>query len=449
LAALAEELHDQKTRLDGLNAGEIPLDLRAVFSWSYAALPEDVATLFGLLGLAPGPDISLPAAAALVGLPVADARALLRELETAHLAAQPALGRYRLHDLFRLYATEQVRHHLSESSRHTALRRLMDFFLHTAHTAERLLDPHRHPVEIDAPGPDCHPLPLRDQAAAEAWFEAEHAGLLAGLQMAARLEWHTVVWQLAWSLDTFHYRRGRLHEWRSTWQPGLISARKLGDPAAISLAHRLLGDAYLNLGNHNEALDQLGHALSVAEDANDLLSQAHAHRILAWACGRQADDRRALEHATSALLLYRTLDQQVREAAMLNAVGWFSARLDDFEQARVHCEAALQLCRQHEYRVGEANTLVSLGYLAQRTDRLHDALDFYQAALALFRVLNSTYYQADTLDRIGQIHAAIGQSDQAREAWLQALRMYREKYRPIDADRVQQELDNLIEVIPD
>ncbi|MGW5053692.1 tetratricopeptide repeat protein [Actinokineospora sp. NPDC004072] len=442
LAALAEELRDQKTRLDGLNAGEIPLNLRAVFSWSVEALPDRAATLLALLGLAPGPDISLPAAAALAGLPVAETRALLRELETAHLVSQPVFGRYRFHDLLRLYAGEQGHLHLTEGSRHAALRRLLDFLLHTAHQADRLLNPHRHQIRIDPRPPDCHPLPLRHHAPAAAWLEAEHACLLAALHLAAALGWHKLVCQLAWSLDTFHYRWAHLHQWRTTWRLGLAAARECGDPAVLSLAHRLLGDCHLNLGEHDAALDQLDQALRVAEEADDPMSRAHAHRILTWAWGRR-DDRKALEHAISALRLYRALGQPVREAAMLNAVGWFSTRLGDFHLARTHCQAALDLCRRHDYRVGEANTLASLGYLAQRTGRPHDALAHCTAALAVFRAHKATYFQADTLDRIGEIHAAIGQPEQARQAWQQALRLYRDKHRPDDADRVQRALDDL------
>ncbi|MQY26327.1 ATP-binding protein [Nocardia aurantia] len=443
LAALADELHDQNIRLDSLDAGEIPLNLRAVFSFSYRALPDDIAELFGLLSLAPGPDIGLPAAAESAGLPIARARFMLLQLETAHLVSQPVPGRFSFHDLLRLYATEQARLNLSEDRRRAALHRLLSFYLHTAHTAERLLDPHRHPIDIDPPAADCNPLALPDLAAADVWFETEHANLLATQLLAGELGRHDSTWQLAWSLDTFHYRRGRLHEWRSTWETSLVSARAIGDPRVLSLAHRLLGDVHLNLGNHAASLRELGEALRVAEEADDRLSQAHAHRILTWACGRQHDDRAALEHATAALSLYRALGEPVRVAAMLNATGWFESRLGDFEGAQQHCEAALRVCRRHDYRVGEANTLVSLGYVAQRTDRPADALAFYQQALALFRDLSSTYYQADTLDRIGQIHAGQGRPESARDAWTAALRIYREKYRPEDAQRVRAELDEL------
>ncbi|WP_290063260.1 NB-ARC domain-containing protein, partial [Amycolatopsis solani] len=64
---LAEELRDQAARLDGLDAGEAGLSLRTVFSWSLRHLTPEASALFGLLATAPGPDIGLPAAAALAG----------------------------------------------------------------------------------------------------------------------------------------------------------------------------------------------------------------------------------------------------------------------------------------------------------------------------------------------------------------------------------------------
>lgn len=443
LSGLADELADQRTRLEGFDAGEIPLNLESVFSWSYQALTGSAAEMFGLLGLAPGPDISLPAVAELAGLPATRARLLLHELETAHLVVQQVAGRYRMHDLLRLYATKQAQEHLSDSNREEALRRVIDFYRHTAHRAERLLDPHRHPVEIDAPAPGSHPLPLADPAEAVAWLEAEHADLMAAQQLAAELGMHDLAWQLAWCLDTFHYRRGHLREWRAVWRTGLESALQVGNPAVVSLAHRLLGDANLNLNDHEEALAQLARSLQVAEDAGDLSAQAHAHRILTWANGRAGRDQAAHRHATEALRLYKELGLQVRESAMLNAVGWFEARVGDYSPAQAHCEAALALCRQHDYRVGEANTLASLGYIAQHTGRLDDALTHYRSALTLFETLNSVFYQANTLDRLGQVHVAAGRAAQAREVWAQAIKLYREKGRPVDADRVQQELDAL------
>ncbi|GAA3162461.1 AfsR/SARP family transcriptional regulator [Nonomuraea salmonea] len=90
LAVLARELRDPATRLDALQTGDLGADLRAVFASSYAALDPPAARLFLLLGTVPGPEIGLPAAAALAGLPPAATRTLISMLETATLIRQHA-----------------------------------------------------------------------------------------------------------------------------------------------------------------------------------------------------------------------------------------------------------------------------------------------------------------------------------------------------------------------
>ena len=68
LAALAAELRDADGRLDALDSGDPAASVRAVFSWSYQQLSADAARMFRLLGLHPGPDISVPAAASLAAV---------------------------------------------------------------------------------------------------------------------------------------------------------------------------------------------------------------------------------------------------------------------------------------------------------------------------------------------------------------------------------------------
>lgn len=63
--------------------------------------------MFRLLGLHPGPDIAVPAAASLAGTSLAQARGDLRELARAHLIIERVPGRYAMHDLLRVYAAEQ------------------------------------------------------------------------------------------------------------------------------------------------------------------------------------------------------------------------------------------------------------------------------------------------------------------------------------------------------
>jgi transcriptional regulator with XRE-family HTH domain len=106
LAALAGELRDADAVLDALDAGEPTASVRAVFSWSCRHLSVPARRMLGLLGIHPGPEVTEAAAASLAGIPRQQARRALRELTSASLLAEPAPGRYLLHDLVRLYAAE-------------------------------------------------------------------------------------------------------------------------------------------------------------------------------------------------------------------------------------------------------------------------------------------------------------------------------------------------------
>lgn len=428
LADLAGELREVTSRLDTLDAGDLTTNLRAVFSSSLQALAPETAELFGLLGSAPGTDIGRLAVASLAGVP--RARALLRDLVTAHLVREHQPGRYRMHDLLKLYAVE----HFEVAAE--ALRRLVDFYLHTAHRAEQILHPHRLPITVAPLVPGCQPQPLAGEEEALAWLETEHANVLAAQRLAATFEWHDRVWQLAWALDTFHRRRGHLDHQLAAWQAGLVACQRLADPGPLALAHRNVGIACVRADRHDEALDHLQRALSLTTDVGDVTNQAHNHLILAYAWERQGEDDRALEHATHALPLFEALGTPVWLAQANNQVARYAARLGHHEQARDHSRTALTLFRQHEDRDGEADTLSTLGHLAYQTGEHTQALSHYEQALHIRRDLGHAYGEADILAQLGEVHTALHQPDEARHAWTQAASLLTAQGRTAEARRV-------------
>ncbi|MGW5723008.1 ATP-binding protein [Amycolatopsis sp. NPDC003865] len=442
LAEAAAELRE--LGLEALDHDTDPAaSLPTVLSWSLRYLTDTQRTVFALLGIAPGPDTTPPATAALTALPDRLARRTLSGLENASLLERRPGGRYAMHDLVRRYATDTAHTTLPEQVREAALTRAGDFHLHTAHTADRLLDPHLVLVRPEPPAPGVHPHPLPDTAAALAWMDAEHATLLATQHTAATLGHHHTVWHLAWNLTTFHLRRGHRHDEVTTWQAALDAADHLPDTATRSRTHRHLGDACSRLGLHDQASTHLVEALDLALRHHDPAEQAHTHQTLAVAWERRRDDQQALEHAHHALDLYRAVDQPVWEACALSAVGWYAARLGRFDTAREHCQAALPLHRHHHNPDGEAVTLDSLGYIAHHAGDYHQALDHYHHALTLLRGVGAAYTVADTLDHVGHPHAALGRYEQARAVWREALQLYREQGRDADAERVQHQLDDL------
>jgi tetratricopeptide (TPR) repeat protein len=446
LTVLAAELSDNTGRLDALDAGEPQADLRAVLSWSSHALSPDAARAFGLLGLAPGPDIELAAAASLLALAPATTRTALRELDQAYLIQRQAPERYRLHDLLRLHATEQARDQHTPAEQQEALRRLADFYVHTACAGARLLVPHHPAPRLSEPAPGCVVRPLSEPASAMAWFDAEHTSLLAVQQLARHHGWDTRVCHLAWALDPYHRRRGHLEDQVTTWQLAVTCAGQLHDLAIRAQAHQMLGDAHAQLGRTTDALHHLRQALALAEHTGDIAGQGEIHHSLGGTLERHGDDRRALEHARHALLIFRTLDNTYQQARALNGVGWLQTRLGDYADARANCEAALALLRQHpsgHRQLGESNTLDSLGYIAHCVGEYDQALAYYRQALAICRTQGHSFLEAHVLHHIAETHLALRHFGQARDVWREARDLYATQHRLTDAQHVQRQLDSL------
>ncbi|MFC0438036.1 tetratricopeptide repeat protein [Kutzneria buriramensis] len=443
LAVLADELRDRPSRLDALDAGELNTNLRTVLSWSFDALSADTATVFGWLSLAPGPDISMAAISSLAALPDTKVQAVLRELENAHLLQQHVQGRYRAHDLVRLFAGERATLEHSDEVRAVTLRRLVDFYLHTAAAGARLLYPHSPVIELDQPASRCAPALLPDFPAALAWFDAEHQCLLAAQLLCVQRRWHQHVWRMSWALTGFCRRRGHLRDHVVACEYGVVAAEHLDNLADRAWAHQLLGYALSRMNRHSEAREHLQQALELARQSGDIQREANIYRVLARDWARDGDYERALMYAKRALCLYENLGIPVWSADSLNMVGLCQARLGRYGTAHTACVAALALHRRHDNRHGEGNTLDTLGYIARQTGRFDDAISHYNEALDLFQSLGDEYAEADAANSIGDVLASQSKQLDARNFWLRALKLYSAQHRITDADRAEQKLADL------
>jgi hypothetical protein len=179
---LGDELADEMHRLEVLHyddgSGTSAPSVAGAFELSYRQLDEAAVRMFRLLPVNPGPDVSTAAAAALAGRPVSETRKVIGQLVRAHLveAAAGTAGRWRMHDLLRLYARQLSDTYADADRREKAQDRLLDYYLKTADAA----DDHLRAL----PGT---PLPTgfsgRDDALA--WLDGERANLIPAVTLAA------------------------------------------------------------------------------------------------------------------------------------------------------------------------------------------------------------------------------------------------------------------------
>jgi DNA-binding SARP family transcriptional activator len=443
LADLAEELREARGGLYALDGGDIHTNIRAVFSWSYNALSPPAARLFRLLGLHAGPDIGLPGAASLIGVPVPQARTLLTELTRAHLLTSRGNRRFTFHDLLRAYAGELAEAHDPAEDRRAAVRRVLDHYLGTAYRADELLRPSRDDViTLVPPSPLVTPEDLHDHREALTWFATEYHVLLVALRQAASDGFDVHTWQLAWALSSFSDRSGHWHEAAAFQETALEAANQLRDPYAQAKSHGCLAYTTTRLRRYDDAHAHLVHALRFYQDMADQTGQAHAHRSLAWVFDQQGSYQEALAHAQQAFELFRAAGHRRGQARALSAVGWFHIQLGGHEIGLMHCQQALDLQREIDDQVGQAETLNSIASACQHLGRHQEAVTHYQLALHLYGEFGARHGEADTLSSLGDAYLADGQPGAARKAWHRALAIFFELGHP-DASKVRGKIDNL------
>jgi tetratricopeptide (TPR) repeat protein len=425
LARLAAELDGAGDPLDALDVGDDASDVRTVFSWSYRMLPDRTARLFRLLGLHPGPDLGVAAAASLAGLRPAAARAALVELARAHLITESASGRFAFHDLLRVYAAELAR--ADDST--TALSRLLDHYAWTAFTAATLIDPQREesPPPPRPPGVAVDDLAGRPEALA--WFAAEHPILVAAVSLAAERGFPEHACQLAWRLGWFQQLHAHLPEWVSMLRVGLAAAERLDDRLWLARMHRRLIGAYAWSASWEESARHAELAIALYRELGDDAGQARCHRSLCLTLERQGRHRDALEHARQSRDLLHGTDDRAGLAYAFNSVGWYSALVGDFEAALDNCSQAVPLLQESGDPIDEATTWDSLGYAHHHLGQYGEAVACYERALSTFREYGDRYYEADTLDHLGDTYHATGDRGAARTAWRGALTIFEELHR--------------------
>ncbi|HEV7650297.1 MAG TPA: BTAD domain-containing putative transcriptional regulator [Actinophytocola sp.] len=393
--------------------------VRAAFDLSYRMLTDDARRVFRLAGLHPGDEFDARSVAPLAGLPPRRAAELLEELVDEHLLQEVTPGRYRPHDLLRLYARERAQ--AEEPDAGAAVRRLARWYLHTAETAARVLDPDRREVALDpAERPDHVPeFAGRDDALA--WCEVEREALVAVVRAAAELGDDVVAWQLPCALLGFFYLRKYWDDWVTTHRTALDAVAEPGGRARVLNG---LGVAYSDLCRFDEAIACHTEARPLFAGAGDVLGEAWNLNNL----GVARHDVRHFDEATrcyaDALPLFRAAGNRHGESIALNNLGDAHRMLGRAGDALGCLCDALAIQEETGDRAAQRFTYWAFGDLHRDAGRPGTAVANYRHALEISRELRDRRGVAKLLARIGDVHDAEGRAAQARACRVEAHAIY-------------------------
>ncbi|GIG55647.1 hypothetical protein Lfu02_00190 [Longispora fulva] len=429
-ADLAARLSIAERRLQQLSAGD--LTVAAAFGMSYEQLPASTRLVFRRAALVPGADFSSALAGVVADVSVPVVEDELDDLVDLGLMDTAPGGRYRFHDLVRLYAHQRLEQEDAADAVAAVRRRMVTWLLTTVTAAGRVFGPGAG--EAGDAGFD-------GVADAEAWIRVEAEHWFPALGDAAVAGDHHDVVRAASALHWFSDRWNYWSRWPDVFTLALDSAVALGD--AARQAEFLNHLAWAHTQPWRDCRQGLGYAqraLVLAREAGDVRQEAWAWQFTAVARINLGEWQAASDAVRAAADRFEQAGDIDAFCQSLLGRGALALKLRDVTGALADFQRALQLVEDPasgmtpsiaaatlpEVLGQTALTLRRLGRAGEGVPLLLRATDLFgELRIALsrakwLRILGRDFYGADhpvkareSLLAAAEIYDSIGQPDEA------------------------------------
>ncbi|QXE37416.1 hypothetical protein KQY30_27535 [Streptomyces sp. GMY02] len=411
VADLTKDLHEK-----GLTVVE------AVWNASYGSLAAPAARLYRLLPYHPGYDITLEAAAALLGTGLDDAEDALDGLVNAGLLAMsPRPGRRRMHSLLHAHALRCATRHGDPAETEEGARRLLVWYRRQAERADRAIQTKRmREADTVAGLPYAPDVAFADAVRARAWLDAERMALYGLVAVARDLGEDTHAWSLCEPLWK-HYEDHRNHEAAArAFGIGRDCAQRDGSPRAARGLIRMrcqLAQALWSTGRAVDADAADAETRQAVLSAESVVPGEKLHASALEFRGKYLDRRGQRDEAAAYFRRSRDIHRVIENpygvllqtfllGRTLRAAGRLSEARAELEEARRQAEEQSHLRMMGRTAAELARTHRELGRTGQAIISYEDALTHEQAR-------GSAYDQIDLHAELAVLAAETGDTETA------------------------------------
>ncbi|MEV4249844.1 helix-turn-helix domain-containing protein [Streptosporangium canum] len=422
-AEFADRLADEERRLDQLKAGD--LKIATAFGMSYQQVAESARRVFRRLSRVPGRDFDAALAAVLGGVSVGEAWDALDELVDLGLLEDSTSGRYRFHDLVRLFARDRLHEEETTAERDALTMRMTSWLLRMATTAGRWFEPAYGRPEF----PDAD---LSSPEEADHWLRVNVDNWLGALRTAASGGQHVAVVDCAESMYWFSDRWMHAPHWQEVFTLGAEAAAALGDPARQ--AHQLNSLAWVHLVPRDDpetALRYTAQALDLAIPSGATAQIASAHHAAGGALRRLGRLDEAIAAETLAAEMFRAVGDMDAYSQCLGALGSCLRDAGHYAEALEQYLDLWALLNDDQSgitpgvvaftrpialaRIGEC-----LGLLGRRSEAVIKLTE----AISLMEQAQLPAQQARSLETLAGLLADEGRTSESRHAYARAAEVY-------------------------
>lgn len=428
LTELIEDLKDDSLLWEVLSLHDDSTTeaVRTVFTWSYRALSPDAARTFRLLGVNPGHDIGLSAAAALCGVPARTVRRSLDLLVGAFMVETSAPGRFKLHDLLKAYALSEARTAEPTADLRTSLRRLADWYARTLEEAAMSLSAIDSVATSFDEGGIPAPLSFATSTAAFDWFELERQNLISTAQAVLSSEDHESAWNIAMAASPIYMQHFTFDDWSVMSQVAVDAARTLGDPIRYSAALDNRGKYLFRKRRLDEARSAFDDALRLRETGGDERSVCESLNALGLVCLRTRELDEAAEIFRRSASGFRDLGEERWECLALSNVAEAYLENGDATTAIELVDGLPGIFARLDDPASQGNALWLTSWGQRLRGNLSAASMAIEAALAIADDANNRMWEAFWLIEAARVHLAEGVLDEATRCCTLAASLQRQ-----------------------
>jgi tetratricopeptide (TPR) repeat protein len=268
-------------------------------------------------------------------------------LARAHLIEPgTSYGRWRMHDLLRLYARQLLDAHAADDGREQAGDRLLHYYLDMARAADKHVQA-RPGTEI--PG-------VLNRGDALVWLAAERLNLIAEITMADNTGENRIAAQLSTFLAHYTEWRRCVNEQLAARRVSLHAVERLAERGYRARARMNGSAAPFELINPWEAIPAYQDAVVIFREVGDRQGEADALNNL----GKWLRSDEAVTAHQDAVTLFQAVADRHGEANALNNLGNALHAVQRFEEAIVAHQQALTIFRKRGYSHRENDALRNL-----------------------------------------------------------------------------------------
>ena len=414
-AEFIDRLSQEDARLQVLTSGD--RGVASAFGLSYRVLNDTDRALFRSLSLLSGPSFSAELVAAISGQEADASEVALENLSDLGLVEPLSGGRYRLHDLVRLYARDRYRAEVDSQAALVQRKRFETWTIRRTNQLASLF------ISATWAGASTYDDVIRHAAR---WLTAEADYCLSAVRAALEDGDYVAVLETARCLVPYVIRRqGKAHNWRELYEMAVFAAETSDNDHALAEQlivlcglQELEGDLELAVDTAKRGVEMGLASLNLVAVAEGLVSLAQ----LSWQLG---DKPAAVTFSERGAHLFRAMGMRFEE---LNPLTWLSRSLEDPERilqvvGRIQdlletSSGTYDLSANDRWDVntGLVRILVSLG-------RYDEAEPVAQALVDEAHRIDHDEYRARALRHLGFVQIGRGRFADARVSLVRAVEL--------------------------